>query len=301
MKVKARCVFVLAAAAALTAGCQPLSAWTPALFNKPAVSATSPKTTFDKVLEHTQANPLKGKVLAEMKGLFDPGLLRFAFVTSDGRPIFVYEESNGTVNLAIMAQDGTVKHETFPGYKLQKAVLNQKILYIGFKDSTAIKYNTDSFHYSEVDKSEMEHSRVVLDEFKLPGKEDPVHTQEGYVYTKEGFIFDRKNHEYLLAGQTKKKFYEKADFAYGSYLFELEPRLDQAVNLKAVKAQGDKTVKGKTYGIHLDLPEGYNVKHLDHAIGYDGQLFLFAMGAEEQGKLVIKMFAIPLGSFEEKQ
>lgn len=287
------------AVAFLAAGC---GAWAPEFLKSDPAPQPASQATFDDILKHTSSNPLKGKVLAEMKAPFNPGLLRFAFVTNDGRPVFVYEESDGAVRLAILAKDGAVQQESFPGYKLEKAILNQRILYIGFKGNSAIKYNTDSFHFSEVDKAEMDRTRAVLDEVKLPDKETVVHTQEGYIYTREGYIFDIKNHEYLLAdGKIKKKFYEKADFAYGSYLFELEPRLDQAVNLKAVKAKGDKTVKGKTYGIHLDLQPGYDVKNIEHAIGADGRLFLFAAGAQEQGKPVVKMFEIPLGSFQEKE
>lgn len=292
---------ILGAVAVFAAGCQPLANWTPKWFSEPAAAPRAPETTFDDVIKHTQANPLEGKVLAEMQGLFDPAVKRYAFVTLDGRPIFIFGEAAG-IKLAIVAQDGTVKKETFAGYKLDKAILNQKILYIGSKGNSAIKYNTDSFNFSDVDKSEMDHTSVVLDEFKLPGKEKQVYTQEGYIYTKDGFIFDVKNHEYLLDNdKTKKKFYETADVAYGSYLFELEPRLDQAINLKTIKAKGDNTVKGKSYGIHLNLQRGYDVKNLDHAIGPDGQLFLFAMGAEVNGKLCVKMFEIPLRSFTESQ
>ncbi|GAX89418.1 hypothetical protein EFBL_1036 [Effusibacillus lacus] len=290
------------ALAAVTVGCQSNAAWTPNFLKQaqPEKKQQQQKT-FEDVLKHTQGDPLEGKVLAEIKGVFDPDANRFAFVTDDDRPVFVYEESDGTVKLLIVNKDGTVKQESFQGYDLKKAILNNKILYIGYKGNSVIKLNVDSFHYSEVDKSEMERARVVLDEFKLPGKETPVHSQDGFIYTQEGYIFDIKNHEYLLSGKSKKKFYEKADFAYGTHLFEIEPRLDQAINLKVIAAKGDKTAKGKTYGIHLDLHKGYNVKNIEHAIGSNGTLYLFAIGAREDNKLAVKMFEVPLRSLEEKE
>ncbi|WP_018132259.1 hypothetical protein [Effusibacillus pohliae] len=297
--MKARHYLLLAAIAIVTAGCQPLNASMPNFWKQTAAQQPAAKATFQDVIDHTQANPLKGKVLAEMNGPFDPGLPRYAFVTTDGRPVFVYQETDGTVRLAVEAKDGTVKRDVFPGYKLQKALLNGKILYIAGKDKLAVKYNVDSFNYSEVDKSEMDQLRGELDIYKLPGKEKAIHMNEGFIYTQEGFIFDVKNHEYLRSGTQKQKFYEYADVGYGSYLFEIQPRLDQAVNLKAVRAKGDKTAKGGSYPIFLDLPSGYNVKYLDHAMGDDGQLFLFAMGAQENNKLVIKLFEIPLGDFQE--
>lgn len=297
MKFKFLSLFV--AATVLTAGCQPLSPFSQNVSQTQANQNPSSEVTFDDVLKHTNSDPLPGKVIAEMDASFNPELQRFALTTQDDKAIFVYQENSDT-KLLIVNPDGTIKQESFADYKLKRTLLNNKILYIGFKGDSAIKFNTDSYDYSEVDKSELDHSRAVLDEFVLPDKETPVFTAEGYVYTQEGYIFDIKNHEYLTKDD-KKKYYDYADFGYKSYLFRIEPRLDQAINLKVMKAKGEKTDKGGSYPIHLDLPDGYNVKNLTFAIGKNGQLYLFAPGVRKDGKQVVKMFEIPLKTFSEQK
>lgn len=298
MKFKVLLLFV--AAVMISAGCQPLTPFSQSVSETKSAQKAVSQVTFHDVLQHTDGNPLPGKVVAEMQGNVNSALQQFALTTQMDKAIFAFEESAGGTKLVIVNPDGTVKQETFPGYGLKRVLLNNKILYVGFKGDLAVKFNTDSYDFSEVDKSELEHSRAALDEFVLPGKEKPVYTAEGYVYTQDGFIFDIKNHEYLNK-DNKKKFYDFADFGYNSYLFRIEPRLDQAINLKAIKAKGDKTEKGGSYPIHLDLPKGYDVRRLTHAIGKNGTLYLFASGVKEEDKLVVKMFEIPLHSFSEPE
>jgi hypothetical protein len=293
-------LLLFAPAIMISTGCQPLSPFSKSVSETNFKQNAASQVTFNDVLQHTNGNPLPGKVVAEMDGNFNPDLQRFALTTQTDKAIFVIEESMGGTKLVIVNPDGTVKQETFPGYKLKRVLLNNKILYVGFKGKSAIKFNTDSYDYSEVDESELEHSRAALDEFVLPGKEKPVYTAEGYVYTEDGFIFDIKNHEYLN-DDNKKQFYDFADFGYNSYLFRIEPRLDQAINLKVIKAKGDKTAKGGSYPIHLDLPIGYDVHQITHAIGKNGTLYLFASGVKEDGKQVAKMFEIPLRSFSDPE
>lgn len=290
-------IVMLAVVTAASVGCQPIDRLTSQLPQKTSAQ-TVQQITFSDVTAKTQSDPLTGKVIAEMEGMFDQGLLRFPFVTADSKPIFVYEESNGSTKALMVQRDGNIKQEKFDGYKLKRTVLNNQILYIGYKNDSVIKLNTESFDYSEVNKAELDRSRAVADELKLPDKEHTVYSSEGYIYTEEGYIFDLKKHEYI-GGDDKQKFYEKANFGYGSFLFEIEPRQDQAINLKVIKAKGDQTEKGKTYPIHLDLPSSYDVNNLEPAIGNDGVLNLFAPGVEEKGKYVIKLFQVPLGTFKE--
>ncbi|BCJ86601.1 hypothetical protein [Effusibacillus dendaii] len=296
--MKLRNLMMCTVLAGLTAGCQPLFD-----FNSDISSPNSDQSdnqTFSQVLKHSQNNPLQGKTVAELNGVFDQTAIRFVFVTMDEKPIAVFQGTDGWANVVEVSPDGSLKQRSFPGYKLTKAILNQKILYVGSKGNSIIKLNVDSFNYSEVDKSEMDRARVVTDEVQLPGKETPVYTKEGYIYTKDGFIFDIKNHEYLLdSSKMKKRFYDRADFGYNGYLFQIEPRLDQAINLKVFWSKGPDTKQGSRYGIQLDLPNGYDVKNIEQAIGTNGRLYLFAFGVPVNGKTQIRMFSVPLADFSD--
>lgn len=298
--MKVKLIIVLAAAAAISMGCQPLGLSSSKTFVSSDTQETQKLSTFDEVLTHTQATPLQGKMISEMDGSFNPDKQRYAFTTLDQKNIFLYADHNNATKLVVVNPDGTVKQESFAGYKPERAILNNKILYIGYKGDQAIKFNTDSYDYTEVNKDELDRARAVTDEFVLPDKETAIYTLEGYIYTKQGYIFDVKNSEYLIH-DNKNQYYDNADFGVGANLFEIEPRMDQAINLKVIKAKGDKTEKGDSYPIFLDLPKDYDVKSLTHTVGVDGDLVFFAPGVRENGKTGIKMFEIPLKNFSKKE
>lgn len=268
-------------------------------------SATSetpaPKKSLSDWLTDQASTVTPGKTIAKMATPYDWNLFHYAFVSPEGKPLFVYEEVDNFTSLLVLRKDLTLEKQTrFPDVNLKKAFLNNKILYIGYKlEDRAFKYNTSSHDYSEVSKNEMERSRAIQEEDKLPGGEPVLFTREGYAYTGNGLVFDTKQHDYLYDpanSNTKKQFYPKALFGYGSYLLSFEPRQDAAFNLTLIQADGEKTHAVGSYPIHLDLPAGYPIQQLEYTMKDNGDILIFAVGVDEGSDQVVKVFELPLGT-----
>jgi hypothetical protein len=261
-----------------------------------------PAQTFAEILKENSGKPIQGKEIAELPSTYSPSpdLYHYAFVDDNDKATYVYaEDAQHTVVVSLDENLNVLKRSRFDGYQLKRAVRQDKILYIGYNDDRAIKYNMDSFDYSEVSKDELDRTRQELDKDKLPDGETPILMKDGYIYTKEGVLFDQKSQEYVMKDGQKLKLYDSANFGVGSFIYSIEARADGSLKVTLYKANGGDTSAMDSYVFPLQLTEGYDMNLLEFDMTDKGDLLIFAIGDHKKGKdvPVIDAFKIPFGEW----
>lgn len=288
----------------ITGGClqQPAQTGTNSQSQEQAAVAKPGEQTFAQILEQHAGQMIKGKVIAQLPASYSPtpDLYHYAFVDEDGQATYVFASDPQTLKIiSLDASENVLKTTTFTGYQLKRAIRQDKILYIGYKGELALKWNMDSFDYSEVSRQEMDQTRSEQQKENLPDGETPVLMRDGYVYTKEGVLFDQKSQDYVLEGGEKLKLYDHADFGAGPFLFSVDPRQDGSLKVTMRKVSGKEVQTEESYIFPLQLSEGYDMSLLEYAMTDNGNLLIFAIGVQQEGDAgsVIKVFKIPFGDW----